>query len=613
MASAVTNHTRNMNRAPLLKYFACLALVHECITPKSPAQGRAQNSRDDGTAASHRGSQRSSLQLKIRNIATDAHGKVSVACALPGDEVSCDLNPNATPPMQSVFKLPLALAVLHNVEQGSLSLDQVVRFGPDDRILPSTYSPLQNRYPDANVDVTLKELLRLTVALSDNVAADILLRTVGGPKAVNDYVVSLGISGFHLEDGEHALYRNQAAQYKNWFTPAGAVQLLRRIADRPPLSPDHTALLLGWMQGSVKPRLEADLPSGPSVAHKAGTSGVDAGIAHATNDIGLITLPDGRRLAIAVFVTDSSADEATREKVISRIAREAYDASLRGIQRADGERVAPTSSFEDLAHHALHNANATGFIHVRDVSSGRVLLHVSESVEGDGEPDLAIDSPVRPLSVIKVYVAASWLEHGFGSTVLDCAPSGGHPARRMLLEDVLSSGCDSAGAEMANILRRRLGAAQMLRDLRRYGLRDVTLRPNASDTEWGRVLSLGEDELAVTPQQLSTFFSAIGQDGAKLFLKQTAQRLRTALERVVQRGTAASIKHALANTGWHIGGKTGTGPGRCGDQCDGWFAGLLSDQLHARYVILVFIRGKGLGGGLAASTAASMAEYLAVH
>lgn len=226
---------------------------------------------------------------------------------------------------------------------------------------------------------------------------------------------------------------------------------------------------------------------------------------------------------------------------------------------------------------------------------------------------MAIDSPVRPLSVIKVYVAASWLEHGFGSTVLDCAPSGGHPARRMLLEDVLSSGCDSAGAEMANILRRRLGAAQMLRDLRRYGLRDVTLRPDASDTEWGRVLSLGEDELAVTPQQLSTFFSAIGQDGAKLFLKQTAQRLRTALERVVQRGTAESIKHALANTGWHIGGKTGTGPGRCGDQCDGWFAGLLSDQLHARYVILVFIRGKGLGGGLAASTAASMAEYLAVH
>ena len=53
------------------------------------------------------------------------------------------------------------------------------------------------------------------------------------------------------------------------------------------------------------------------------------GVAHATNDIGLIPLPDGRRIAIAVFVTDSTADEATREKVIARIARATYDASMR--------------------------------------------------------------------------------------------------------------------------------------------------------------------------------------------------------------------------------------------------------------------------------------------
>ena len=46
-----------------------------------------------------------------------------------------------------------------------------------------------------------------------------------------------------------------------------------------------------------------------------------------TNDIGLIPLPDGRRIAIAVFVTDSTADQATREQVIARIARAAYDAS----------------------------------------------------------------------------------------------------------------------------------------------------------------------------------------------------------------------------------------------------------------------------------------------
>ena len=49
---------------------------------------------------------------------------------------------------------------------------------------------------------------------------------------------------------------------------------------------------------------------------------------NATNDIGLIALPDGRRLAIAIFVTDSTADDDTRDAVIARIAKAAYDASL---------------------------------------------------------------------------------------------------------------------------------------------------------------------------------------------------------------------------------------------------------------------------------------------
>lgn len=76
-------------------------------------------------------------------------------------------------------------------------------------------------------------------------------------------------------------------------------------------------------------RLKGDLPEGTHVAHKSGSSDVDNGVAHATNDIGLITLPDGRQLAIAVFVTDSTADGATRNKVIARIAKAAYDACLR--------------------------------------------------------------------------------------------------------------------------------------------------------------------------------------------------------------------------------------------------------------------------------------------
>jgi beta-lactamase class A len=275
------------------------------------------------------------LRQQIRVIARESRGKVSVACSLPGSELTCGLNPNTRPPMQSVFKLPLALTVLHQVEQGTFSLDQPVRFLPQDRILPHVYSPLQDQYPDAVVDVPLRELLRLSVSLSDNVAADILLQLIGGPKAVNTYIAALQVSGFHLQDSEAVLHHEMSAQYRNWFEPAGAVQLLRRISDNSPLTPEHTDLLLGWMTPAVRTkRLEGDLPTGTHVAHKSGTSDVDDGVAHATNDIGLVPLPDGRRIAIAVFVTDSTADEATREQVIARIARAVYDASLQSTSAA---------------------------------------------------------------------------------------------------------------------------------------------------------------------------------------------------------------------------------------------------------------------------------------
>jgi beta-lactamase class A len=276
-------------------------------------------------------SAQSALPQQIRAIAEQAQGKVSVACSLPGSSVNCDLEPHAHPPMQSVFKLPLAVAVLHEVEQGRFSLDQPIRFLASDRFFPHAYSPLQEQYPEAEVDVPLRELLRLAASLSDNAAADILLRVVGGPAAVDAYIASQGVSGFHLEDSEHNLHRDPTAQYRNWFEPAGAVALLRRLSDNSPLTPQHTQLLLQWLKDSpvAAQRLKGSLPEGTVVMHKSGSSGTRDGVTAATNDIGLITLPDGRRLAIAVFVTDSRADDAARDQVIARIVRAAYDACTR--------------------------------------------------------------------------------------------------------------------------------------------------------------------------------------------------------------------------------------------------------------------------------------------
>jgi beta-lactamase class A len=70
------------------------------------------------------------------------------------------------------------------------------------------------------------------------------------------------------------------------------------------------------------------VPAGTPVAHKTGSSGVEWGMIPATNDVDLITLPDGRRLALAVFVTDAHADQDTCDHVIATIAQAVYNESL---------------------------------------------------------------------------------------------------------------------------------------------------------------------------------------------------------------------------------------------------------------------------------------------
>ena len=282
-----------------------------------------------------------SLRTQVAAIAKDADGTVGVSCGLPGTKLNCDLNAHNHAPMQSMYKLPLALTALHLAEMSELLpdqrpgestdviLDRKVRFLPTD-IIPDSYSPLTDRYPKANVDVTLREVIQLAVGVSDNGAEEILVRLVGGPLAVEKYMHSLGINAIQVRYSERDLDRDENLQYQDWIEPTAAVELLERLAKNPPVSPALNAFLLKTMTDSQTgpEQLRAGLPPGTTLAHKTGHSGTHGGVTAATNDIGLVTLPDGRRLAIAVFVTDSRANETTRQRVIARIAQAVYIVAL---------------------------------------------------------------------------------------------------------------------------------------------------------------------------------------------------------------------------------------------------------------------------------------------
>jgi beta-lactamase class A len=115
----------------------------------------------------------------------------------------------------------------------------------------------------------------------------------------------------------------------NTGTPAALVALLAKIARRQVgLSAASAALLDDVLLRVITgpQRIKGALPPGTPVAHKTGMSRTRNGKTDATNDVGLVTLPNGHRIAMAVFVHASPADIATRERIIAQLARVAYDA-----------------------------------------------------------------------------------------------------------------------------------------------------------------------------------------------------------------------------------------------------------------------------------------------
>jgi beta-lactamase class A len=87
------------------------------------------------------------IRANIARIALEARGRVGVACSLPGTPLDCNVHAADAFPMQSVYKLPIAMAMLDAVERGRFRLDQTIRFLPSDRISPDQYSQLQQEHP----------------------------------------------------------------------------------------------------------------------------------------------------------------------------------------------------------------------------------------------------------------------------------------------------------------------------------------------------------------------------------------------------------------------------------------------------------------------------------
>ena len=128
-------------------------------------------------------------------------------------------------PMMSVFKFHQALAVCDYMQKNGIALDSVLNISKDE-LRENTYSPLRDRYPEGNFGISISELMKYTLQMSDNNACDILFNRILSVKDTDKYIRSLGIDDFSIEMDENDMHQNLDDCYKNWTTPMAAVRLI---------------------------------------------------------------------------------------------------------------------------------------------------------------------------------------------------------------------------------------------------------------------------------------------------------------------------------------------------------------------------------------------------
>ena len=257
-------------------------------------------------------------------------------------------------------KLPVAVVVLDGVDGGRWSLTSPITLLGEDM---HPRGELGDRYPHGGGPVPLYRLLDLMLTRSDNSAADALMRLVGGPAAVTEWLKQSGLHDLRIDRTERSMGNDWYGLAPGADTMGSAEDIRKLRAQVPEAAHDsaaramlsdprdtgtaeacvhllerlwHGDLLSAAMTDTLKSvlahcktaphRLPAQLPKGTPVARKTGTGGMAAGVTVAINDIGVIRLPNGEDVAIAVLIGEPRGPIRRAERVIAQVARTVFDA-----------------------------------------------------------------------------------------------------------------------------------------------------------------------------------------------------------------------------------------------------------------------------------------------
>ncbi len=240
-----------------------------------------------------------SPEVRLRELETRSGGRLGVAALDTATGTRISHRAGERFAMCSTFKLLLVARVLSGVDAGKETLGRRVPYTKADLL---DYSPVTKAHIEEG-GLTVSQLCQAAVEDSDNAAANLLLKTVGGPEGLTKYLRSVGDEVTRLDRDEPALNSNLPDDPRDTTTPAAMVEAVRRLLLGDGLSPASREKLAGWMLGCKTggARIRAGVPSDWRVGDKTGT-----GARGAANDVAILCPPGRKPILVAVYSSDSA-------------------------------------------------------------------------------------------------------------------------------------------------------------------------------------------------------------------------------------------------------------------------------------------------------------------
>lgn len=271
----------------------------------------------------------------ISEIVADYPGEIGVAVIINNTDTVA-VNNKSIYPMMSVFKLHQALAICNDFDNKGLSLDSLMTIHRDE-LDSQTWSPMMKKHSEPVISLTVKELLRYTLILSDNNASNFMFKKLVNATQTDNFIATLiPRLSFQIAYTEEEMSADHDKAYYNFTSPLGAAILMNRLFTDSLVNYDKQSFIMKTLEQCTtgKDRIAAPLldKEGITIAHKTGSGYTNEnGVLAAHNDVAYIRLPNGVCYTLAVFVKDFNGNETQAAKVIARISAIVYNFLCRTV------------------------------------------------------------------------------------------------------------------------------------------------------------------------------------------------------------------------------------------------------------------------------------------